>query len=361
VEQRPLHWSERAKMYPPSPGSTPGGPGQPAGPQRSRQPGRRSSKRTSSRRGFLLVLIVLLVLAAAAAVLLLWYLPSKDGSGDQESELAARSLVRQAMTAIEKAYPEAQTYDPRTMAPATLKGLAPSLTFHPMSDTSAATSPTAQAADNAVNYAGTQTSYAVGTISEGGTAYGAVVDKQSDTTTYYLDGRQVADWGLEDTATTTTVASDTTQTSEVSESTTTTAETQTGPISSAEDVEAMMLVRAAMQTVEAAYATTNTFEPSVMTVEVLQQIEPSINFVIRDTQEAATVPTGAVESATVDFYGTATSYALGTTSLSGTTFGVTMVKDSSGRATTYYVNGQAEDWGSGLTIPVIGYLKPHQA
>ena len=309
----------------------------------------RPAKRTTSRRAFWIVMTLIVLVAAAGCVVYFWYLPSRH-TDTSESELAARNLVRQAMIALDKAYVDAQSFDPKAIPPSTLQAIAPAITFHPTSDTSAATSPTAQAGEHAVNYAGTQTTYAVGTLSEAGTAYGVVVDKQANTVTYYLQGRQVASW--EQTAATTTTGaggSETTQTTPESPTTTQTAHSQIGAISAAADVEAMTLLRNAMTVVESAYASVNTFDPSVMTAQMLHQLEPTTTFVVREGDDAATAPEALAGDLSVDFFGTATSYALGTTSTSGTTFGVVVTKDTSGRTTSYYVNGQAEDWGSQLT------------
>jgi flagellar basal body-associated protein FliL len=352
-------------MYPTTPNV--GGPGssQAKGPQRSkgrqgsRQPRGRSARPRSSRRGLLAILLVILLVAGAAAVYFLWYVPNQGASKD-EADVNARSLVRQAMTAIDKAYVDAQTFDPQALTPNTLKAVASSITFHPMSDTSAATAPNAQAKDNAVNYAGTQTSYAVGTVSESGTTFGAVVDKESDTVTYHIDGQQVAGWDQAATSGTTAITASDTPTTATPATDAPNSQTQTGPISAANDVEAMMLVRNSMTTVESAFADLGTFEPSVMTADLLQQSEPTATFIVRETEEAATAPSGAAETMTIDFYGTATSYALGTTSKSGTTFGVLVNKGSGGRTTVYYVNGQVEDWSTLLPAGIIGALTPHR-
>jgi flagellar basal body-associated protein FliL len=345
-------------MYPGTPSAATGGPPQAARPQRQKQQRPKPTKKTSPRKGFLITLILVLLVAAAAAVLLLWYLPSR-GSNATDSELTARTLVREAMRAIDTVYVETSTFDPQTMAPSALKAVAPAVTFHPVGDTSAATSPNAQAKDNAVNYAGTLTSYAVGTLSEAGTAYGAVVDKTSDSTTYYLGGKPVANW--EQTSTTSsTAASGTTPTSQTAQTATETSTSQAGPISMASDVEAMVLLRNAMTTIESAYTSVNTFEPSTMTASLLQQMEPSTTYVIRDTAEAATSPVAFAGDKTVDFYGTATSYAVGTTSESGTTFGVAVDIGAANKTTTYYINGEAEDWSSQLPTSIIGSLEPHR-
>ncbi len=345
-------------MYPTTPQVGGAGSPQSKGPQRSKgqQPRGRSARPRSSRRGLLAILLVILLVAGAAAVYFLWYVPNQGVSKD-EADVNARSLLRQAMTAIDKAYVDAQTFDPQALTPNTLKAVASSITFHPMSDTSAATAPTAQAKDNAVNYAGTQTSYAVGTMSESGTTFGAVVDQQSDTVTYHVNGQQTPSW--DQAATSATTASDT-PTTLTPATTAADPQTQTGPISTATDVEAMMLVRNSMTTVESAFADLGTFEPSVMTADLLQQLEPTATFIVRETEEAATAPSGAAETMTIDFYGTATSYALGTTSKSGTTFGVLVNKAPDGRTTVYYVNGQVEDWSTVLPGGIIGALTPHR-
>ena len=106
MEQRPLHWSERAKMYP-SPPSGDNGTIPPAQEsKRERQPRTKPPKKSSSRKGFLVTLAVLVLVAAAAGVVFLWYLPSREPSAD-EAGLAARNLVREAMIAIDQAYAEA--------------------------------------------------------------------------------------------------------------------------------------------------------------------------------------------------------------------------------------------------------------
>jgi hypothetical protein len=151
----------------------------------------------------------------------------------------------------------------------------------------------------------------------------------------------------------------TTQGSETSDVTATTV--LGGPIGSAEDIEAVVMLSNAMITIDSAFQGTNTFEPSVMTPEALKTVEPSITFLVRDTpQDAAKAPTGAVEESTIDFFGTRTDYALGTTSKSGTTFGVIVGDTAAGATTTYYVNGQAEDWTKLLTSGIIGGLLPRR-
>jgi hypothetical protein len=237
VEQRPLHWSERAKMYPRAhpPGSV--GSPRPGGSQPSGRPPKKSFRGGGSRRGFWVTVAVILCVAVAAAVVFLWYLPNRGGSS-ADSDLQARNLVRQAKIAIENAFVDTQTFDPSVMTADVLSTIEPAITFNRMAGDSAATLPTAMAADSAVNYAGTATTYAVGTVSESGTTYGLIVDKQDDTVTYYTNGKPVPDWNIE------------------TESTPTTQGAQTprgiGPVSPALDTAAQILIRNSMTTVESA-------------------------------------------------------------------------------------------------------------
>jgi hypothetical protein len=281
---------------------------------------------------------IILIAGAAAAFVFLWYLPSKSGDA-VDSGLTARNLVRQAMNAMERAHVDAQSYDPRTMTPDALKAVEPTITFHPVADDGAAKTPTAMAVDRAVNYAGTATTYAVGTVDEAGTAYGAVVDKDADTKTYYIAGAQVPDWSDDTGSTTTTQPTQSTQGTQ----------SPAGPISSADDLAAQTLIRNGMTAIDSAYTSLATFDPAVMTPAVLAQMEPSITFTaVRDTT-AATAPVSLALSNAVDFYGTGTTYALGTRSESGNTFGVMASETTTGRTTTYYVNGGVRDWSSEAT------------
>ena len=332
MEQTPLHWSERAKMYSPSAGTSATGGPRPSGPKpkKNRQG---SSARRGPRKGFLAILLILLLLAAAAAVLLLWYLPSREPGGTG-AEARARSLVREAMSTIDQASAQVGTYEPQTLLPATLQAISPNIVFTPAGDTSAATSPSSKAADGGVDYAGTRTSYAVGTLSAGGTAYGVVVEKTDGVViSYYLNGRQVDTW--EQSA----APSETPQTTEAPR-------TQTGPIAAADNVQTISTLREAMTTVQSAYVSLGTYQSSSMTSALLHSMQPSTTFVIRDSEQAATAPTASSASDSVDFYGTATGYALGTKSASGTTYGVIVSDGAGGRTTTYYVDGRMEDWNT---------------
>ena len=349
-------------MYPESPGSGKGGERQTQRARPSMKPDKKPPRGGSSRKGFMITLLILLVCAAAVAVLFLWYLPNRDSNG-ADKELTARNLVRQARLTIDEAYSETGTYAPDTMTPASLNAITPDITFLPVSDTSAATSPYAFAEDGTVNYAGTQTSYAVGTVSAGGTAYGIIVENEDSViVTYYLDSRVVDDWDQTAPDTTTAPGIDETTTpsdddaSEESTESTDTNTRKTDPVSVAQDLEALTLLRDSMVTVQSAYATVGTFESSELTPGLLRDMDPSLTFVVRDSDQAAMAPLSSAGEDSVDLYGTETTCALGVKSASGTTFGVILGMGGSASGNTYYVNGETEDWTTEMPVPVVGGL-----
>lgn len=318
-------------MYPSPPGSRPHRPSGGA-----RAPGLGGAKQKpvgggKSRKGFWVAVAVILCAAAAAAVVFFWYLPSRDGTAQADSD--ARTLVLQARNTIELAYADTGTFDPGVMDRDVLSALNSAISFNPMIDNAAATGPVAQALAASVNYSGTETTYAVGTVSESGTTYGLIVDKEAGTTTYYTDGQPVPGWSDGTETTAAEVAVPTTQ--------------ATGPLSSAADIAAQMLIRNAMTALDSAYVQLLSFSPTVLTPAVLAGIEPSITFVPAAADTSATAPVSQATANAVDLYGTDTSYALGTVSASGNTFGVRVTRGAEGSTSTYYVNGGVEDWGAG--------------
>ncbi len=104
----------------------------------------------------------------------------------------ARQLLRRAMIAIEVAYVDLRTYDPGVISPPVVAAADDSVTWVPVADGSAATAPTALAYTGAVNYSGTETTYAVGTVSSTGTTFGAMVDPGAGTTIFYVNGEERA-------------------------------------------------------------------------------------------------------------------------------------------------------------------------
>jgi type IV pilus assembly protein PilA len=132
-------------------------------------------KRMKSDKGFTLIelLVVIIIIAILAAIAI----PTFLGQRQKAQDAAAKSLVRNAMTAIESGYVDTRTFDPTKdgMKPADLKLIEPSITFVILA--TAATAPTDLASANTVDYTGTDSTYAVGAKSESGKTFGVAVDK----------------------------------------------------------------------------------------------------------------------------------------------------------------------------------------
>ena len=142
-------------------------------------------KRTKGERGFTLIelLVVIIIIAILAAIAI----PTFLGQRQKAHDAAAKSLVRNAMMAIESSYANTGTFDPTAagMLPADLHAVEPSITFAVLA--AAATIPTATVATNTVDYTGTATTYGVGALSASGTTFGVAVDKAVGNT-FYVGG-----------------------------------------------------------------------------------------------------------------------------------------------------------------------------
>lgn len=134
------------------------------------------------------LLVVVVIIAILLSIAIAFFPHQRAKAHDSE----ARSLVRNAMTAVESAFVDTQTFDPtvKGMLPDDLKGIEPSINFVVLVD--AATAPTARASKDSVNYTGSTAAYAVGTVSESGTTFGVIVD-QAKGTTHYVAG-EPAEW-----------------------------------------------------------------------------------------------------------------------------------------------------------------------
>jgi type IV pilus assembly protein PilA len=106
-----------------------------------------------------------------------------------------------------------------------------------------------------------------------------------------------------------------------------------GQRSKAQDASAKSLVRNAMTAYESAYVDSRSYDPTVVTPDVLKAIEPSIIFADAEGAVATDADVAAVSAAkghTVDYYGDDTSYSIACVSESGNEFGVYASKAADG-------------------------------
>ena len=147
--------------------------------------------------------MVLVALAAIAAVVVL--LATAGGTVadtmEQDSavvgkgrDLAAKSLLRNAMTALDSAFMESMDFTAVTRTD--LEAIEPAIAWMGPSDAGVCKYPpdSAQAGDNAVGWTGIgATGYEIGTWSDSGVCFGVKVDRTGDGYTYYSDG-VIAAW-----------------------------------------------------------------------------------------------------------------------------------------------------------------------
>jgi type IV pilus assembly protein PilA len=148
---------------------------------------RRVRRAGRGRQGFTLIelLVVIIIIAILAAIAI----PTFLGQRQKAQDAAAKSLVRDGMTAIESAYVDTRDFGAVTQAD--LSGIEPSITWVALATAATAPTATANGLDFAVT-AGVTDHYALGVKSASGTTFGVAVDKTSGVTTWYVGGQAKA-------------------------------------------------------------------------------------------------------------------------------------------------------------------------
>ncbi len=151
-------------------------------------------KRMKGGKGFTLIelLVVIIIIAILAAIAI----PTFLGQRQKAQDTASKSLVRNAMTAIESSYVDNRDFDVADMTAVALMAIEPSITFvlSGAIATPYSAAPGANTSDNDVAYYGAAQTYSVGTMSASGTAWGVFVNKAGAGTVFYKGGASVAAW-----------------------------------------------------------------------------------------------------------------------------------------------------------------------
>jgi type IV pilus assembly protein PilA len=141
-------------------------------------------KRMSSEGGFTLIelLVVIIIIAILAAIAI----PTFLGQRQKAQDASAKSLVRNAMTAVESQFVDSQAYAAATVV-VSAHAIEPSITFNnggTINATTLTVTATSTASQRTVDYVGGTSTYGIGTMSVSGNSFGVYTDKSVGT--YYL-------------------------------------------------------------------------------------------------------------------------------------------------------------------------------
>lgn len=154
-------------------------------------------KRLRGQKGFTLIelLVVIIIIAILAAIAI----PTFLGQRQKAQDASAKSLVRNAMTALESAYVDGRTYD---VAADVLEAIEPSITFnvaddHVVDATTPDVAATSSADDQAVDYYGDASTFSIASTSLSGNEFGVYTDKSAGGGTTFvkvIDGEASVGW-----------------------------------------------------------------------------------------------------------------------------------------------------------------------
>jgi type IV pilus assembly protein PilA len=143
-------------------------------------------KRMKSQKGFTLIelLVVIIIIAILAAIAI----PTFLGQRQKAQDAAAKSLVRNAMTALESAYVDEHTY---AVADTVVEAIEPSIDFveaggSGVCTTAPAVAATALATDAQVDYYGSDSTFEIASLSESDNVFGVVTDKGAGGSTVFV-------------------------------------------------------------------------------------------------------------------------------------------------------------------------------